>query len=352
MRTSSGTGLIWAATLLLSSPACAFLHPSTITSIAATGNSRKGPRKNAARVLIDTREVQEIGDGVILYEGKSKDRVRFRGRVAYDGTGFNGWQTQSKGRTVQAELEEVLSRRFNRRIIIVGAGRTDAGVHARGQAFHFDLLPGEINTTGDEMKLQLAMNSMLRRDTRVWNVSRAPTCVTQREHGSKAGHKWHVIYESTKKLYSYRICTALALDPKQRFTRCHICDGAVDLDKLRSALKHFEGSHDFRAFAGAIEQNERRTGKEMETIRTVYKVDLVDEGKGNYRVDFMLKGALYKMVRNMMGTALEVAKGRMQEQDLVALLNRIGDETRKNNRCKPAPPEGLCLERVYFSDGF
>jgi len=66
----------------------------------------------------------------------------------------------------------------------------------------------------------------------------------------------------------------------------------------------------------------------------------------------MLKGALYKMVRNMMGTALEVAKGRMQEQDLVALLNRIGDETRKNNRCKPAPPEGLCLERVYFSDGF
>mmetsp|Transcript_8602 Transcript_8602/g.17529 ORF Transcript_8602/g.17529 Transcript_8602/m.17529 type:complete len:96 (+) Transcript_8602:988-1275(+) len=72
-------------------------------------------------------------------------------------------------------------------------------------------------------------------------------------------------------LSSSRICTALALDPKQRFTRCHICDGAVDLDKLRSALKHFEGSHDFRAFAGAIEQNERRTGKEMETIRTVYK---------------------------------------------------------------------------------
>ena len=68
----------------------------------------------------------------------------------------------------------------------------------------------------------------------------------------------------------------------------------------------------------------------------------------------MLKGALYKMVRNMMGTALEVAKekGRMQEQDLVDLLNRIGDETRKNNRSKPAPPEGLCLERVYFSDGF
>lgn len=205
MRT--GTGSIWAATLLLSSPACAFLHSSTSTSIAAIGPtcSRKGPRESATRVLIETGEVQQVGDGAILHEGKSEDNVRIRGRVAYDGTGFNGWQTQSKGRTVQAELEEVLSRRFNRRIIIVGAGRTDAGVHARGQAFHFDLLPGEINTPGDEMKLQLAMNSMLRRDTRVWKISKAPASVEkERDDGRKAAHKWHVIYESTKKLYSYR----------------------------------------------------------------------------------------------------------------------------------------------------
>lgn len=61
------------------------------------------------------------------------------------------------------------------------------------------------------------------------------------------------------------------LDPKHRFTRCHIRDSAVDIDKLRSALQQFEGAHDFRAFAGAIEQNEKRNGKEMGTVRTIYK---------------------------------------------------------------------------------
>lgn len=83
-----------------------------------------------------------------------------------------------------------------------------------------------------------------------------------------------------------------------------------------------------------------------------HKVSLTDEGNDNYRVDFMLKGALYKQVRNMMGTALEVAKSRMQEQTLIDLLNRTEDDVRKDNKCKPAPPEGLCLERVFFNDDF
>ena len=133
------------------------------------------------------------------------NRVRFRGRIAYDGTGYDGWQVQPKRRTVQGELESVLSRRFNRPIKTVGAGRTDAGVHARGQAFHFELEEGEIETKEDEMKLQKSLNSMLRRDTRVWNVGRAPKAVKKvRDDGSAVIHRWHVIYESTKKLYSYR----------------------------------------------------------------------------------------------------------------------------------------------------
>jgi len=140
-------------------------------------------------------------------------RVRFRGRVAYDGTGYDGWQVQPKRRTVQGELESVLSRRFNRTIRTVGAGRTDAGVHARGQAFHFELEEGEIETREDEMKLQRALNSMLRRDTRVWNVGRAPKAVKKiRDDGTSVVHRWHVIYESTKKLYSYRyVCDETAI---------------------------------------------------------------------------------------------------------------------------------------------
>ena len=179
---------LWVTTtLLLSSPVSAFFRTSS-----------------AKRVHAGTAPAIQVV-GAILQEVKTEGGIRFRGRVAYDGTGFNGWQTQSKGRTVQAELEEVLSRRFNRRVTVVGAGRTDAGVHARGQAFHFELRAGEIDTKEDELKLQRAMNSMLRRDARVWKVSRAPAAIEKfRDDGSIAVHKWHVIYESTKKLYSYR----------------------------------------------------------------------------------------------------------------------------------------------------
>lgn len=139
------------------------------------------------------------------HDNVQSKRVRFRGRIAYDGTGYDGWQVQPKRRTVQGELESVLSRRFNRPIRTVGAGRTDAGVHARGQAFHFELEGGEIETREDEVKLQKSLNKMLRRDTRVWNVGRAPKAVKSiRDDGSAVVHRWHVIYESTQKLYSYR----------------------------------------------------------------------------------------------------------------------------------------------------
>lgn len=249
---------------------------------------------------------------------------------------------------MQGELEAVLFRRFNRCVRVVGAGRTDAGVHSRGQAIHFDLMEGEVDSREEELLLQKAMNSMLRRDTRVWRLSRAPQPTEKtREDGSIATQQWHVIYEATEKLYSYRFSTSPSLDPLQRFTRVHVFE-EIDTAKLCSALQNFEGTHDFRAFAGAIEQNERRIGKEMGTIRTVNKVDLVEEGNGNYRVDFHLKGALYKMVRNMMGTALEVSKGRIDEEALVNLLNRTDDAVRKDNKAKPAPPEGLTLERVFF----
>jgi tRNA pseudouridine38-40 synthase len=80
-------------------------------------------------------------------------------------------------------------------------------------------------------------------------------------------------------------------------------------------------------------------------------VNLVDEGDGNYRIEILLKGALYKMVRNMVGTALDVCKGRLEESSMLELLH--GDDmVRKNNKSKPAPPEGLTLENVFYDVGF
>ena len=133
-------------------------------------------------------------------ECKTNDeRIRYRGRVAYDGTNFKGWQVQSKGRTIQGEIEKTLSTRFNRQMKIVGAGRTDAGVHARGQAFHFDVYPNEVVVKSNQQNrtidldesskggaeedifcksLQTSLNSMLPADVRVWNISKGPQLVT------------------------------------------------------------------------------------------------------------------------------------------------------------------------------
>jgi len=315
--------------------------------------------------------------------------IRFRGRMAYDGTGFRGFQVQSKGRTCQGEMEAALSKRFNRKVRVVGAGRTDAGVHARGQAFHFDLYSYEIRTKVDTdtneqdsdanddnttkiqfcTELQRSMNSMLPQDIGVWNLSLAPSSKASVETEQPDGtistnyYTWSALSSAKKKLYSYRLSlynpsnSCITIDPIQRYTRVLVENDIINTEELERILKHYEGTHDFRAFAGAIEANQRKAGIEYKnTVRTIYSVNLVDEKQGNYRIDILLKGALYKMVRNMVGTALEVCKGRMEEEYMLRLLHQKGNKenrhqfVRKDNKCKPADPEGLTLEMVFFDD--
>jgi tRNA pseudouridine38-40 synthase len=318
-----------------------------------------------------------------------ENKIRLRARVGYDGTWFQGWQFQNKGRSVQAEVEAVLMKRFRRHIRIIGAGRTDAGVHARGQAFHFDLyqsevIKGPVEVSEDNIapitismiflnQLQKAMNRMLPHDVRVWNLSQAPSfisvirssesddSITQFRH-----YSWHAIANASAKLYSYRLSFqpgAIALDPLQRFSRVHIPE-PVDVEYLQRVLKHFEGTHDFRAFAGAIESYQRKKGStamEKNTVRTIYNITLIDESigydynAGNYRIDIVLQGALFKMVRNIVGTAIDVAKGKLKESILLQWISQNSTAsplmyTRKDNKCKPAPPEGLTLEHVFYDD--
>jgi tRNA pseudouridine38-40 synthase len=137
---------------------------------------------------------------------------------------------------------------------------------------------------------------------------------------------------------------------------------------LKSIIELYVGTHDFKAFGGQLEQNEKRAGRKITTIRTIHKVELVKERtqesqmgfigeEGNYRIDFLIEGALYKMIRNMVGTAIQVWLGNMEQTQLIELLqiDQVGDDdkkSRKDNPCKPAPPEGLTLECVYYEDSF
>lgn len=395
---------------------------------------------------------------------------RYRARVAYDGHGFSGFQLQTRKncRTVQGVLEDVLNRRIlgldiynaniaeQRVIKVVAASRTDSGVHARGQAIHFDVpLLGDSNSKGsssgmdaplmdnadDLSSVCVSLNQMLTPDVRLWNLQRVPPGLITKpvaaaararrrrarllsaaavsnhddfddddDDGSNnndvsaaeaasnlADFQWNVLFDSTQKLYSYRLSLAPVMDPLERHTRWHPplnkrrrrhamddgddgCSSTDDddidefVDMLRRILKHYEGTHDFRAFAGAVERAEKKAGGSflVSTIRTVYSVDLIREdpvggdeaataaggcgNNNNFRIDFRLKGALYKQVRNMVGTALDVCRGNVSEEEFLRLLRQEQQDddapplTRVDNRSKPAPPEGLTLEMVYFDD--
>lgn len=352
--------------------------------------------------IIDSPQLDnDVSDGS---DKSSQKKIRFRSRVAYSGTPYSGFQLQPHRTTIQGELEDALYRRYNRRIAVVGAGRTDAGVHARGQAIHFDLLQDEVpfssttiahNATASERsscedfcnELQYSMNRMLPLEIRLFRLQLAPYEMSKKR-------LWHATQSSSSKWYSYRFTLGpTLLNPMERFIRTHIVHRPSfaptsssgqpyalttdDIARLKSILEVYVGTHDFKAFGGQLEQNEKRSGKKMNTIRTIHKVELVKEifefdstcsselkkdqlgfigEEGNYRIDFLIEGALYKMVRNMVGTSIQVWLGNMKQTQLVELLqiDESGDieKSRKNNPCKPAPPEGLTLECVYYNDLF
>jgi tRNA pseudouridine38-40 synthase len=303
---------------------------------------------------------------------------RYRARVAYDGHSFAGFQLQTREncRTVQGALEGVINRRLlgsaagnqqGRVIKVVAASRTDAGVHARGQAIHFDVpcIFEELVDVTDLNHVCKTLNDMLSPEVRIWNLQRVDSTVIKPiprsafstayaaiDDNALGEFQWNVLFDSTKKMYSYRLNFSSVMDPIHRWTRWHPPQADnIDVDLLSRILSHFVGTHDFRAFAGAVERNEKTSGISVSTIRTVFSVDLVREDDvGNYRIDFAIKGALYKQIRNMVGTALDVCRGELTEEKFLRLLNQDSTLTRVDNCCKPAPPEGLTLEHVYFHD--
>ena len=162
------------------------------------------------------------------------------------------------------------------------------------------------------------------------------------------------------------------MDPLLRYQRWQLDWGHdVDIALLESVLQEYIGTHDFKCFSGMLEQTAKKrafsssnstTIKPLDTIRTVYNVTLTREDGDDYsddqelyRIDIHLQGALYKMVRNMVGTAVDVSRGWLAYETFQTLLldpknNNESSLSRKDNPCKPAPPQGLTLERVYYDD--
>ncbi len=239
--------------------------------------------------------------------------------VEYDGTNYAGWQRQLNGLAVQQVLEEALQKAAKERIVVTGASRTDAGVHALGQAVHFDTesrIPPE--------KYPFVLNTMLPRDVRVHS-------------GREVPEGFHARFMTCGKRYTYRIVNSRHASAIRRNTHVHV-PLALDLAPMQEAAKLLLGTHDFAAFQAA-------GGTAKTTIRTIHSAELTRQGD---EIILTVEGDafLYNMVRIIAGTLIEIGLHRRS-------VNAFAEAYETLDRLSlgvTAPPQGLELTKVYYPE--
>lgn len=239
--------------------------------------------------------------------------------VEYDGTAYAGWQRQLNGLAVQQVLEEALQRATHEHIVVTGASRTDAGVHAHGQAVHFDTessIPPE--------KYPFVLNTMLPRDIRVLSGREVPA-------------DFHARFMTCGKQYTYRIINSRHGSAIRRNTHVHV-PVPLDIAPMQRAAQTLLGTHDFAAFQAS-------GGTAKTTVRTIHKAELCRQGD---EITLTVEGDafLYNMVRIIAGTLIEIGQHRRGEDAFtraLASLNRL-------DLGVTAPPHGLELTRVDYPE--
>lgn len=247
--------------------------------------------------------------------------------IEYDGSEFSGWQRQPERRTVQGELEKVLSKVCGVPVQINGTSRTDAGVHALGQRASFKLESG-IPTD----KIKLAANNILAGgknlasqvgDVRILEVEEMP-------------EDFHARFDSKGKKYRYVICNGKDQNIFRR-KYCYQIQQSLNLEAMQKAATHIVGTHDFACFQSA-------GGQEKETtVRTIYSLKVFKSGQ-DVVIEVAGDGFLYNMVRIITGTLVEVGLGKRNPDDLIDIIKST-DRTKAGHR---APAEGLYLVEVYY----
>ena len=237
--------------------------------------------------------------------------------LSYRGGRYAGWQRQSNARAVQQVVEEALSDLLGQEIGIHGAGRTDAGVHARGQVAHF-VLDRDFATSG----LQHGANQRLPEDVRVMLACR----VSMGFHARKS---------ATSKEYRYSLTRASTLSPLDSMFAVQVRMD-LDMNAVRAATESLLGEHDFSAFALS-------GGSHGQPVRRILSADWFDSGE-HLELRLVGDGFLRGMVRSIVGTLLEVGKGRMDAAAFEALLHGGARE----DAGPTAPAHGLVLQEVHY----
>jgi tRNA pseudouridine38-40 synthase len=242
----------------------------------------------------------------------------FRLTIRYDGTEYAGWQVQPGQKTIQGVLEDALKIVLNEPCRLTAAGRTDAGVHALGQVAHFKTL-----SKIPAPNLKMALNSILPKDISIEEVF-------------DAHPNFHARTQALAKRYSYRIFRGQTRDPFQWPYTWFLPD-KLDITMIKECLPILRGEHDFSAFS--VAKNDHMSG-----TRKLMKIEMI-ENEYQLIFEFLGNSFLRKQIRRMVGTLIDVGRGRFTP-DQFKLILLSGDPTQAG---LTAPPQGLFLVKVYYS---
>ncbi|MBQ9142265.1 MAG: tRNA pseudouridine(38-40) synthase TruA [Lachnospiraceae bacterium] len=245
------------------------------------------------------------------------EKKRVRLIVAYDGTNYHGWQVQPGMITIESELNCCLSALLQEEIQVIGASRTDSGVHALGNVAVFDTtarMPAE--------KISYALNQRLPEDIRI-------------QKSEEVASDWHPRHCDSRKTYEYYIYRGEFPLPTKRLYSLHTYH-KLDVARMQEAASYLEGEHDFKSFC--------QTGAQVEsTVRTIYKVEVLENG-AELIIRVCGNGFLYNMVRIIVGTLLEVGQGKRRPEDMKDII-----EAKDRAAAGPtAPAHGLLLYKYEF----
>jgi tRNA pseudouridine38-40 synthase len=247
--------------------------------------------------------------------------LKFKLTIAYDGTAYQGWQTQKIGVGIQQKVEEALAKFFPSKPLVYSSSRTDTGVHAVGMIAHFEVLASECKMPA--RKLALALNAWLPEDVRVMTAAAAPK-------------NFHARFDATGKQYRYFVWNHTAMNPLIRTTAWHV-PRPLDLASMRSAARLFKGRRDFQSFAA-------NPGYAKEsTVRRLTRCDIKRIGPS---LIFIIEGDgfLYKMCRSIVGTLIQVGLGKFRADEIEQMLSK------KDRRVAgmTASACGLVLWKVFY----
>lgn len=249
-------------------------------------------------------------------DGRTMKRIRLT--VAYDGTDYCGWQIQKNGITVEEVLNRALSRLTGEEINVIGASRTDSGVHARGNVAVFDTctkIPAD--------RIVYAVNALLPEDMAVVKSEEVPS-------------GWHPRKCVSVKTYEYRILNSEFPDPVRR-RDTYFVSFTLDIERMRQAAEYLTGTHDFKSFCSAQTTVE-------DTVRTIYSLEIKKDGS-MITIRVRGNGFLYNMVRIIAGTLAGVGRGYFEPEDVKRML----EEKDRTKAGVTAPAQGLTLVGIEYA---